>query len=33
MAPDLNAVANGDKFDYSQPGSSGYDVKKDITWK
>lgn len=33
MAPDLNAVANGDKFDYLQPGSSGYDVKQDITWK
>ncbi|CAK3851030.1 sterigmatocystin biosynthesis monooxygenase stcW [Lecanosticta acicola] len=32
MAPDLNAVAGGEKFDYSQPGSSGYEVKQDLTW-
>lgn len=31
MAPDLNAVAAGGKFDYSQPGSSGYSVP-DITY-
>nr|POE51571.1 putative sterigmatocystin biosynthesis monooxygenase stcw [Quercus suber] len=32
MAPDLNAVAAGEKFDYSQFGSSGYHVKQDVTW-
>ena len=33
MAPDLNAVAaGGERWDYSKPGSSGYDVKQDITW-
>ncbi|EME39601.1 hypothetical protein DOTSEDRAFT_56930 [Dothistroma septosporum NZE10] len=32
MAPDLNAVAAGEKFDYSQPGSSGYEVNQNITW-
>jgi len=32
MAPDLNAVAAGERFDYSQPGSSGYSVKQDLTW-
>ncbi len=32
MAPDLNAVAAGDRFDYSKPGSSGYDVDPNITW-
>jgi len=26
MAPDLNAVAAGEKWDYSTPGSSGYNV-------
>lgn len=33
MAPDLNAVAAGETFDYSQPGSSGYEVNQDYTWK
>lgn len=32
MAPDLNAVSGGERFDYSQPGSSGYDIPQDITW-
>ncbi|EGP86187.1 uncharacterized protein MYCGRDRAFT_60715 [Zymoseptoria tritici IPO323] len=32
MAPDLNAVAGGEKFDYSQPGAGGYEVKQNITW-
>lgn len=32
MAPDLNAVAGGERFDYSQPGSSGYEVRQDVTW-
>ena len=32
MAPDLNAVAAGERFDYSQPGSTGYDIDKTITW-
>ena len=32
MAPDLNAVAGGERFDYSQPGSSGYHIKQDMTW-
>jgi len=32
MAPDLNAVAAGERFDYSQPGSSGYSIKQDVTW-
>ncbi|KAF2769857.1 FAD/NAD(P)-binding domain-containing protein [Teratosphaeria nubilosa] len=32
MAPDLNAVASGEKFDYSTPGSSGYDIDQNITW-
>ena len=32
MAPDLNAVAGGDKFDYSKPGSSGYNVDQNYTW-
>ena len=32
MAPDLNAVAAGERFDYSQPGSSGYHINKDVTW-
>ena len=32
MAPDLNAVAGGERFDYSQPGSKGYSVNQDITW-
>lgn len=26
MAPDLNGVANGARWDYSTPGSSGYSV-------
>ncbi|KAI7115671.1 hypothetical protein KC352_g34268, partial [Hortaea werneckii] len=32
MAPDLNAVAGGERFDYSQPGSSGYQVKTNLTY-
>lgn len=32
MAPDLNAVAAGEKFDYSQPGSSGYSINQDLTF-
>nr|POE63579.1 putative sterigmatocystin biosynthesis monooxygenase stcw [Quercus suber] len=32
MAPDLNSVAAGERFDYSQPGSTGYHIKQDITW-
>ena len=32
MAPDLNAVAGGERFDYSQPGSSGYEVDQNVTW-
>lgn len=32
MAPDLNAVARGEKFDYSQFGSSGYEIRQDVTW-
>ena len=32
MAPDLNAVAAGERFDYSQAGSSGYDIDKNLTW-
>jgi len=32
MAPDLNAVAVGERFDYSQPGSSGYDINQDATY-
>jgi len=32
MAPDLNAVAAGGKIDYSQPGSSGYNIRQDATW-
>ena len=32
MAPDLNAVAGGEKFDYSTPGSGGYNVNPDYTW-
>ena len=32
MAPDLNAVAEGARFDYSQPGSSGYNVDQDVTF-
>lgn len=31
MAPDLNAVAGGERWDYSQPGSSGYSIP-DITY-
>ncbi|GAB7359378.1 hypothetical protein MBLNU230_g6029t1 [Neophaeotheca triangularis] len=31
MAPDLNAVAAGGRIDYSTPGSSGYNVKQDLT--
>lgn len=26
MAPDLNAVGKGERWDYSTPGSSGYEV-------
>lgn len=33
MAPDLNAVAAGGKFDYSQFGSGGYHIKQNLTWK
>lgn len=32
MAPDLNAVAAGERFDYSEPGSSGYDIDKSLTF-
>ena len=32
MAPDLNAVSAGERFDYSQPGSSGYSIDKNLTW-
>ena len=32
MAPDLNAVAGGERFDYSQPGSSGYSINPDSTY-
>ena len=32
MAPDLNAVTAGEKFDYSTPGSSGYNIRQDLTW-
>lgn len=32
MAPDLNAVSAGSRFDYSEPGSSGYNIPQDITW-
>lgn len=32
MSPDLNSLVSGEKMDYSQPGSSGYDVRKDATW-
>jgi hypothetical protein len=32
MAPDLNAVASGGHIDYSQPGSSGYNVDQEVTW-
>lgn len=32
MAPDLNAVAAGEKFDYSTPGSSGYEIKRVSGW-
>lgn len=32
MAPDLNAVAGGERFDYSTPGSSGYDIDQSVTW-
>lgn len=32
MAPDLNAVAAGERFDYSEPGSSGYNVPQELTW-
>lgn len=32
MAPDLNAVSGGERFDYSQPGSSGYNVDQEVTW-
>jgi hydroxyversicolorone monooxygenase len=32
MAPDLNAVAGGERFDYSAPGSSGYSIDQNITY-
>lgn len=32
MSPDLNAVAGGERFDYSQPGSSGYAIDQNITY-
>ncbi|KAK3633928.1 hypothetical protein LTR56_015538 [Elasticomyces elasticus] len=32
MAPDLNAVAAGERFDYSQPGSTGYNIDQAITY-
>lgn len=31
MAPDLNAVAAGERWDYSKPGSSGYNVPEHLT--
>ena len=32
MAPDLNAVAGGERFDYSEPGSAGYHIDQNVTW-
>ena len=33
MAPDLNAIApSSTRFDYSQPGSSGYNIDQDVTF-
>lgn len=32
MAPDLNAVASGGRIDYSQPGSSGYNINQYTTY-
>lgn len=32
MAPDLNGIAAGQRFDYSQPGSSGYSINQSITY-
>jgi hypothetical protein len=33
MSPYLNEEAlEGEKVDYSQPGSSGYNVPQDLTW-
>jgi len=32
MAPDLNSLSSGEQMDYSQPGSSGYNVRQDATW-
>lgn len=32
MAPDLNAVAGGERFDYSEPGASGYRINQDVTY-
>lgn len=31
MAPDLNSLS-GEQIDYSQPGASGYSIRKDATW-
>lgn len=32
MAPDLNGIAANGKIDYSEPGSSGYNIRQDATW-
>ncbi|KAK5112948.1 hypothetical protein LTR62_003770 [Meristemomyces frigidus] len=32
MAPDLNAVSGGGQWDYSKPGSSGYNIDPDSTY-
>ncbi|KAK3113063.1 hypothetical protein LTR53_010020 [Teratosphaeriaceae sp. CCFEE 6253] len=32
MAPDLNAIAAGAMFDYTQPGSSGYNIDPKLTY-
>lgn len=32
MAPDLNTVSAGKRVDYSQPGSSGYDIDSNVTY-
>lgn len=32
MAPYLNGAATNGKTDYSEPGSSGYNIRRDATW-
>lgn len=32
MSPDLNSLSLDEKIDYSQPGSSGYNIRQDATW-